>query len=198
MTDTAAEMAALFQQLHKLFKALPDQAGALVSGSSKLVVLGPDQEVIDYQPGLKKALLFVRRLTPEEAAQIDGGQASIKLVRKGGRCAARNVRSAQANRIFSPCRCRSRTAIWCRSARISASCHGHSSAAAGAARGRWSRRGKPVGTAQSGIIAQSSGLGGQGGSRAEMTEPPEGVSVTRRPGVAFAGLGVARRGLHRR
>jgi hypothetical protein len=85
VTDTAAEMAALFEQLHKLFKGFPGQAGALVSGSSKLVVLGPDQEVIDRQPGLKSALLFVRKLTPEEAAQIDGGKASIRLVRKGGR-----------------------------------------------------------------------------------------------------------------
>ncbi|WP_250009041.1 hypothetical protein [Actinoplanes sp. M2I2] len=85
MTDAAAEMATVFQQLHKLFKGSPGQVGALASGSSRLVIIGPGQEVVDRRPGLKSALLFARKLTSEEAAQIDSGQARIRLVRKGGR-----------------------------------------------------------------------------------------------------------------
>jgi hypothetical protein len=85
MTDTAAGMAALFQQLQKLFKTLPDQANGLISGSSKLVVLGPEQQIIDREPSVQKALLFARRLSPEQAAQLEVGDARIALVRKGGR-----------------------------------------------------------------------------------------------------------------
>ncbi len=54
------------------------------------------------------------------------GRTSSRMLRstsRGSRCsrAVSNARSAGVNRIFSPCSCRSRTLIWWRRARISAS-----------------------------------------------------------------------------
>lgn len=61
------------------------QAGGLVSGSSKLVILSSDQQIVDQRPGLHKTMLFLRKLTPEQVAQLEAGEARIALVRKGGR-----------------------------------------------------------------------------------------------------------------
>ncbi len=57
MTDAVAALAAVFNQMNNLVKSLvQDQLTNLVSGTAKVVVLAPGQQVVDPLPGLDDAL----------------------------------------------------------------------------------------------------------------------------------------------
>lgn len=84
MTDSVASLATVFNHLTKLFKSLvPEQVSELVAGTAKLVVLTPDQRVVDRSPGLDAALRLLDRLTPEQASQLADRKARIVLLPQG-------------------------------------------------------------------------------------------------------------------
>jgi hypothetical protein len=86
MTDAAAAMSAVFNQLNRLFKSLvPDQLTDLVSGAAKVVVLAPGQKVVDPLPGLDDALKKLKAATPEEVAQLNDGSLKVRLLPRGSR-----------------------------------------------------------------------------------------------------------------
>jgi hypothetical protein len=86
MTDAAATMSAVFNQLNKLVKSLmPDQITNLVSGTAKIVVLNPGQKVVDPLPGLEDALKKLKAASPEEVAQLTDGSLKVRLLPRGAR-----------------------------------------------------------------------------------------------------------------
>ncbi|MDP9796867.1 hypothetical protein J2S43_005379 [Catenuloplanes nepalensis] len=86
MTDAVAALAAVFNQMNNLVKSLvQDQLTNLVSGTAKVVVLAPGQQVVDPLPGLDDALKKLKAATPEEIAQLNDGSLKVRLLPRGSR-----------------------------------------------------------------------------------------------------------------
>lgn len=99
MTDSAAAMTALLQHLIKLLRGFPDHAGGLASGSSTVVFVSSDQEVVDRLPGLSKALRTLRDLGPEDRALLAAGKGRILFAPPGSSLVRRLDLDAVAGQI---------------------------------------------------------------------------------------------------
>lgn len=86
MSDLGSVTSALLAQVSKLVKTLSDdEIKLLASGEIKLSLVGPRHRVIARSAALDRALKFMEGLTEDDVRRLEDKQASLELLRKGGK-----------------------------------------------------------------------------------------------------------------